>query len=678
MAKKAGKKTQSNRSNKTRRNVRNRKNTKKQKRRTNKQNRKKRATRKRHGVKRGGAAEEPAAEERKLPAMVSPKGDFVELMAHHLNNREIYECVTVVVQQGLDYNEEYKPMMVDVASKMNKGIVVARNYMGNTMTGIPQTSFIRQYNDEVAIGLMALKGEKYFDRTIIQPRIQSFYDLGTLLYSLSNEDDETITELLRNRQSSGFKTMIKRMLPFMDGEGQDASQAMTAKIIENVCILIQGHQKGTDGVVLYRRITNRISNIYKDLAQVVSIVYNNYPTIVLTLIRLIISSELVIKTLAKNTEFFPVESSKHHQSTFDFICNRLGLAQCPNIAGPPELIQIKYSRLLFSGEPLIPLELNKILEEKNIWWENLNEKYYPKKWMDRIPMTPDAHDRPILLNAIFSIISDLQSEVESLDSGTFYDILKIVIGMHTILKNKILEFGADVIGGITTTSLGDIKTSIIQTIEKNKDIIIDGTFKTFNSLEVAFKKRIMNSIDKVIDDLVARYVYVDIKINKQQDLVSKDVLEENNRILKELLKRETQIVVNNRWQRLDKLKQGAEERDRDGRQRVENRFRNIAHAEAQKAIRAKSRMRDVRGPWRPSSPRGIAWQDGINRHRTFDKQENQSNALAQMNVDRAITKRNAAQSLAHTVSTMGSKRQRPAARAIHLPLPPANVNNNGP
>lgn len=54
MAKKAGKKTQSNRSNKTRRNVRNRKNTKKQKRRTNKQNRKKRATRKRHGVKRGG------------------------------------------------------------------------------------------------------------------------------------------------------------------------------------------------------------------------------------------------------------------------------------------------------------------------------------------------------------------------------------------------------------------------------------------------------------------------------------------------------------------------------------------------------------------------------------------------------------------------------------------------
>lgn len=672
MVKKAGKKTQSNRSNKTRRNVRNRKNTKKQKRRTNKQNRKKRATRKRHGVKRGGAAS-AAAEERKLPAMVSQKGDFVELMAHHLNNREIYECVTVIFQQGLEYNKEYKPMILAVGAALHNGIDEVGEQTG---TYTPQEKSLFQNNHtETDLKLLALKGEKDFDENILQPKLQNFYDLGTLLQSFSIQDEITITNLLENR-SSRLKTMIENMLPFMGDVRQDATKEMSARIIENVCILIQGLppsvQINKDGVVFYRRITNRISNIYNDLAKVVSIVYDKDPTIVLTLIELIISSELLIKTLAKNEDFIQVQTLQK-ADTFTDLCRQwVGVAACPTPVRT-ELMGIQYSRLLFSGKPLIPLQLDKILEEKEIWWKNVNISKGKEKMMNEIPMT---HDRPILFNALFRIISDIESD--HLNDGTFYDILRIVMGMHNTLKERIMIWLKDTIREFTSKDLGDIKTSIIQTIENKKHEIIDDTFKVFNSLGLDFKQRIMTSIDKVMHDLVARYVYVDIKIKKQQDLESKDVLEERKDILEELLERETPEVVNNRWLRLDKMKQSSAKRKRNGANRLLKMTAKTAEeAEAEHAT-AKWLQQKTNGPYSQATNNEILFTRAYYGDNSHDILQMKANEEAKKREERAKKKIKSAKEIADLVRTLpspGSTGQTKFSHAIEFPLP--TVNKNG-
>jgi hypothetical protein len=584
MAKKAGKKTQSNRSNKTRRNVRNRKNTKKQKRRTNKQNRKKRTTRKRHGVKRGGAAAEgpapapaPAAEgpvaeysqtlQNRLPAIVSPKGNIVELMAHHLNNRKIYDCVTVIFQARLEPNDEYKSMLLasDATAAIKNGIVEADKQTGRTMTTKNGSSFIDENMRNAELRLLALDGENSFDREILQPKLQKFYDLGTLLKSLSTEYNERdIMKHFEKRVGNSFRIKILNMMPLFQNGKKDPTEILCARIIENVCILIQGMPNvkisGT-GVTLYNMITNRISDIYNDLAKVVSIVYDKDPTIVLTLINLIISEELVIKTLAKNRVFFPVDIPRRRSQTFmDLFRNVYGLAQYPNIEGTA-MTEIDFSKLLFHNEPLKPLGIDQILKDvTNIWWVNGNLSNEKRVWIiDKIPFFNKSTDSPILFSALFRVLCDIEEGgLENIEWETFNDIFNIFMGMHKILKAEIVnwarKWAENTFASIAETG---IKTSIIQTIEDNKHKIFE-TLKIFNSLGLHVKQRIMNSIDKVIDDLVARYVYVDIVIKNNQSLETREGLTERKEMLGRLKRFETQVVVNDRWKRLDELEKGAQ------------------------------------------------------------------------------------------------------------------------
>lgn len=602
MVKKAGKKTQSNRSNKTRRNVRNRKNTKKQKRRTNKQNRKKRATRKRHGVKRGGAAADaegpapaPAAEgpvaeysqtlQNRLPAIVSPKGDIVELMAHHLNNREIYECVTVIFQARLEPNEEYKPMLLasGATAAIKNGIVEAGKQMGRTMT--PKNgSFIDENMRNTEIGLLALDGENSFDREILQPKLQKFYDLGTLLKSLSTKYNESdIMKHFKNRVGNSFRKKILKMMPLFQSGKEDPTEILCARIIENVCILIQGITNVNirdHGVILYNMITNRISEIYNDLAKVVSIVYVKDPTIVLTLINLIITEELVIKTLAKNSVFFPVDIQRRSQTFTDLFRNVYGLAQYPNIEGTA-MTEIAFSKLLFHNEPLKPLGIDQILKDvTNIWWVNGNLSDEKMGWIIRkIPFFNHSTDSPILFSALFRVLCDIEEGgFGKIELDTCNDIFNIFIGMHDILKAEIgkwaRKWAEDTIASIAETG---IKTSIIQTIEDNKHKICE-TLKIFNSLGLHVKQRIMNSIDKVIDDLVARYVYVDIVIKNNQSLETRERLTEMKEMLGRLKRFETQVVVNDRWKRLDELEKEARKRKKHGVERVSEMAKNTAAA----------------------------------------------------------------------------------------------------
>lgn len=652
MAKKAGKKTQSNRSNKTRRNVRNRKNTKKQKRRTNKQNRKKRATRKRHGVKRGGAASAPAAaaeepapapaaEERKLPAMVSQKGSFVERMAHHLNESEIYECVTIIFQQGLEYNKEYNPMILAVGAAMENGIKELHKQKGDNKL----KSLIEEEYANTELKLLALEGEKYFDENILQPKLQNFYDLGTLLQSFSTkENEDEIIRLFQDRPT--FKQMVLQMIPFRSPQ-KDATKELGVKIIENICILIQGLpprvQISEHGVTIYNRITNRISNIYNDLAKVVSIVYDKDPTIVLTLIDFIITEELVIKTLAQNTDFFPVNRKRQATTYRDLFNNVFGISQYPNIEGT-ELMKIDFSRLLFHGEPLKPLELDKILEEKNIWWVNDNLSEEKKGWMSEIiPEFSEMNDRTILFNALLRIISDIISGEgdESINKTTFFDIYNIFMDMHTILKKEIGVMGTNAIRRISATTWGDMKNSIITAIDNAKEEIIDAS--KFKSIEHGFKNRIMTSIDKVIHELVARYVYVDIKIKNHGVLESENVYKERKNILEPLLEKETPEVLEHRMSMLSRLQENAETRDRHGKKRALNMTEKTLDESEKRKIFYDFQEK----PWYETKPQDEWWGLGtpINRG-SFDKREEKLRKNARKRAEKEANKQKAAENIA--------------------------------
>ena len=618
MAKKAGKKTQSNRSNKTRRNVRNRKNTKKQKRRTNKQNRKKRATRKRHGVKRGGAAEEPVgymipSGRLVLPAAclkgpITDKDTLSNEVAKFISNGESGMAALCFLHftDIVEANSIYRPMATALnmahnassATAFRQMDVVNRNGILPEKTK-PEQTFLEDLQNSNRRWTQIDEGKQLW-QVEIDEYLQQFYDVHRVLYeaSQSYSDLKKLTDIQTRLTQFVFSSSVK------------GSTKIAKDILNIIChLMIQEELESAVKdhpftVALFNHIHGRILKIFDDIARIVNTIAEHNPTIVMTVIDYLLDPKFIPKVLA-NDEISIIEGIEKPPT---FSLSRLwggGPHRGPTVS---QMI-IPLKSLVLSKRALIQIPSFSELMKNKLWF--ISEMIPDQQttilgWLDIKTENQNFHP---LLSTISHFFINVIPNIT--DHATLMGTINLFVGIFRILESefkKLIKTPMTTVRIIYTMpqNIKDIMKEVFERISKQNDEFLD-------TIEYKFEKYIQKIINKML------YVHYIINDNCSEMLRGNKNTIELVGDIKQITDKFNEEISREVQNTLAGLKKKARDRNKRGRERVSNMARGNAAKERAMAKVSKYYGKSRLG--RSPSPEGRYFAEGYPPYKNATKHE---------------------------------------------------------
>lgn len=600
MAKKAGKKTQSNRSNKTRRNVRNRKNTKKQKRRTNKQNRKKRATRKRHGVKRGGAAEEPSRR-LVLPAACI-KGPFdneshlLDTAADYISKNEPGMAALCFLQ----FTDTVNPIYREVATLLHaatsaevfkqSGVVTAD---GNIPPESANEFFLTQMTKSHRLLTQIDKGKQLWQEDI-DKYLQQFYDVRNILYEVHIPLSEFKSWSLLNRK-------LLNMFTTPTADNKIANDIL--KIISNLFT----HPEIADTVkddefkcALFNYIHGRIITIFDDISRIVNTIAEDNPTIVMTVIDYLLSEDFIVRVLAKDDTVFIGGKEKR-----SFTVSFLPWIGVPSIDEPYVQRIIPFSSLVQRREALVRLDSFQNLMKTRLWFA----RDMIKEQRNTIIEWIKYHDFNPLLSTISHFFINVIPNIT--DPVIILGIINIFVQIFEILKNDFKKIITNPVeaGEIIYAVPTGIKTEL----KKLNELLLTYFSEHFDEIKMRFEQYIQKIIDKML------YVHYIINDNCSEMLRGNKNTIELVGDIKKITDKFNEEISREVQNTLAGLKKKARDRNKRGRERVSNMARE--NAAKQRAMAKVSKYYGKSRLGRSPSPEGRYFAKGYTPYKNATNHE---------------------------------------------------------